>query len=55
MIRSFIALAALIVLVSCGADGPPTPPTVSGNTSVSMNSNRGVSTSATVGIHFGSN
>lgn len=53
MIRLFIALAFCGFVASCGADGAPIPPTVSGGTKVSLNSNSGVSTSTSIGLHFG--
>jgi hypothetical protein len=40
-------------LTACGADGEPTAPRVTGETSVSLNSNSGMSTSTSVGIQFG--
>ncbi|RPE66245.1 hypothetical protein EDD53_1945 [Pacificibacter maritimus] len=40
-------------LAACGADGDPKPPRVSGETAVSLNSNSGMSTSTSIGIHFG--
>ncbi|MFT7046677.1 MAG: hypothetical protein ACJAYH_001954 [Celeribacter sp.] len=55
MTRLVAALAFCVFITSCGADGEPTPPTVSGGTSVSVNSNSGVSTSTTIGLHFGAN
>jgi hypothetical protein len=56
MIRTFVCTLGLIVILSgCGADGEPVAPTVSGKTSVSVNSNSGLSTKTSVGIHFGSN
>ncbi|MBU2937873.1 MULTISPECIES: argininosuccinate lyase [Pacificibacter] len=55
MTRLFTALAFCCLIASCGADGAPTPPKVTGGTTVSMNSNSGVSTSTSIGLVFGSN
>jgi hypothetical protein len=55
MIRLFTAFAFCGLIASCGANGTPTPPTVTGGTTVSMNSNSGLSTSTSIGLHFGAN
>jgi hypothetical protein len=54
MIRISALLLALTALIACGADGEPTPPTVSGKTSVSMNSQGGLSSKASIAIQLGS-
>ncbi|MEM5476382.1 hypothetical protein [Pacificibacter sp. AS14] len=53
MIRLFTAFAFCGLIASCGADGTPTPPKVTGGTTVSVNSNSGVSTSTSIGLVFG--
>ena len=48
------ALLTLTILASCGADGAPVTPTVSGKSTVGVNSNSGVFTqnSLTVGLEL---
>lgn len=53
MTRILTALMFCGLVASCGADGEPTKPTVSANSTVSINSKSGLGTSTAIGIHFG--
>lgn len=47
------ACIAALILASCGADGEPTAPTVTGQTSIGYNSINGTYTSTSIGIEIG--
>lgn len=52
MIRIAVSVVALAGLMSCGAGGEPTAPTVSGKTTFGVNSNTGAYTKTTIGIQY---
>ena len=47
------ACIATLILASCGADGEPTAPTVTGQTSIGYNSATGAFNETSIGFEFG--
>lgn len=53
MVTRIFAILALGTLAACGVDGEPVPPTVTGSTTIGVNSNSGPFTKTSIGIEFG--
>ncbi|SFA90456.1 hypothetical protein SAMN05421688_1628 [Poseidonocella pacifica] len=49
-----ISLLFILALAACGADGEPTPPRVTGDTTIGVNSKNGGFTRTSIGVEFGS-
>lgn len=49
-----IAVFMVTGLAACGVDGEPTPPKVTGSTTVGFNTSSGAFSSTEIGVHFGS-
>jgi len=55
MKRTLILVAAGFVLISCGVDGAPTPPQITGFTKVGVASGAGIVTDTDISIVLSSN